>query len=345
MGGALDNACDSMSQGLILVDSSMRVKYANGAAAAFLQSKREDLVGAEMGRFIQQEHLLEALRAAAEGDVCRPTTVEVESGDGHGVLRFSTRPTRREDVAAAMIVIEDITQQRVAEQARNAFVAHATHELRTPLTNIRLYVETALDEGNEDSKLRAECLNVINQESRRLERMVGDILSVSEIEAGSFQIRRDDVRLDQLFQELEADYRAQAEEKQTQLGFHLPPKVPVVQGDRDKISLALHNLIGNALKYTPSGGKVDVNLEVGESGLVVEVADTGIGIGPEDAEKVFEKFYRASDARVGKITGSGLGLALAREVVRLHGGDITLQSELDKGSTFTMTLPVRAEAA
>jgi signal transduction histidine kinase len=118
-----------------------------------------------------------------------------------------------------------------------------------------------------------------------------------------------------------------------------------VKGDRDKIVLALHNLVGNGLKYTPEHGKVEVKVEFPKGRVVVEVKDTGIGISPDDQQKVFERFYRAQDPRVAKITGTGLGLTLAREVARLHGGDITLESEIDHGATFTLTLPASAEAA
>jgi len=111
------------------------------------------------------------------------------------------------------------------------------------------------------------------------------------------------------------------------------------------MSTAIHNLIGNALKYTPNGGRVDVNVEVDDQLLTVAVKDTGIGIDESDLERIFEKFYRANDDRMVNITGSGLGLALAREVIRLHGGDIEVHSQHNTGSTFTLTLPVQAEAA
>jgi len=263
---------------------------------------------------------------------------------GAGVLRFSVRPVRRDDAASAMVTIEDITQQKVAEEARHAFVAHTTHELRTPLTNIRLYVETAIDEGEANPATRAKCLNVINGETRRLERIVGEMLSMAEIEAGSLKLKPDDVRLETLFDELKADYQQQAIERQIDLQLKLPPKLPVLRGDRDKIVLALHNLMGNALKYTPEGGKVTITVEVDNRQISVSIADTGIGISPEDAERIFERFYRAKDPRVAKITGTGLGLTLAREVVRMHGGDITVESQIDQGSTFTMTLPLKAAA-
>jgi signal transduction histidine kinase len=343
----LEAACDAMSQGLILVDEKMRVKYANGAAAVFLQIKRESLLAGEIERFIQHPGLIEAVKSVAAYGMMKRLTVEVEqkTDNSVGVLRYSVRPVRKDDAAAAMVTIDDITQQRVAEESRNAFVAKATHELRTPLTNIRLYVETAIDEGETNPTMRANCLNVINQEARRLERIVGEMLSVAEIEAGSFRIRRDDIYVDALFEQLKTDYAAQAKENQLDLIFNLPPKLPVIKGDRDKILVAVHNLIANALKYTPEGGKVTVTVEVRDGRLVVDVADTGIGIGPDDIGRVFDKFYRAKDARVGKIQGTGLGLTLAREVARLHGGDIEVESQLNKGSTFTLTLPAPAEGA
>lgn len=344
--GDLAAGCDALSQGTILVDEKGRAKFVNGAGAVFLKARRDDIVGADIAEFIHSQEVVESIRATAAGRGCPRTTVEVEQrDDGHvGVLRFSVRPVRRGDSAAAMIVIEDVTQQRVAEEARNAFVAQATHELRTPLTNIRLYLETALDATENDAGLRGKCLTIISQETRRLERMVGDVLSIAEIEAGSLKLNQDDVRLEAVFEELRADYEAQAKEEEIAVQYNLPPKLPVLQGDRDKIVLALHNLMGNALKYTPEGGQVTVTVEASADRLVVEVADTGIGIAEEELERIFEKFYRSRDRRVADCKGSGLGLTLAREVVRLHGGDITVESELDHGSTFTLTLPLLMEA-
>ena len=276
----------------------------------------------------------------------------VPRGDGDGdsdgvgaVLRFTMRPLRREDPSAAVIVIEDVTQQRVADDSRSTFVTQVAHELRTPLTNIRLCAETAIDEGHADPETRAQCLNVINQETRRLERVVNDMLSVAEIEAGSIELRKDDVRLDALFEDMQAECSAEAKEKGTSLEFNLPPKLPVIKGDRDKLTLALHNILNNAIKYTPQGGRITVNVDVENDEVTVDIVDNGIGISEEDMVRIFARFGRANDPRVAEITGSGLGLSLAREIVRLHGGEIRVESQLDKGSTFSVRLPMHAEAA
>lgn len=350
--GDLASACDAMWQGLVLVDEHMKIKYVNGAAAVFLRRKREELTGLDASEVLEDQKLVEAVRGVSTGTLRQRTIHEVErgaeKGAGAGVLRFSVRPVRKEDAATALVLIEDITQQRVADASRNAFVAQVTHELRTPLTNIRLYVDGLLEEPDADQAKRAKSINVIAQEARRLERIVGDMLSVSEIEAGQLKLRRGDVRLDTVFVELEADFKEQARQKEIELKMDLPPKFPVISGDRDKIVLALHNLVGNAIKYTPAGGEVTVRAREDGPNFVVDVADNGIGIKGEESELIFEKFYRAKDKRIAGITGSGLGLALAREVVRLHGGDITVRSQVDKGSTFTLSipsLPPRAAAA
>lgn len=335
--------CDAMSQGLILVDSSLCVTYANGAAGLYLGTRREEILGNAIDTSLKHEEVLESVRSVASGSIRRSTAVEIarSSDDGAtGVLRFSVRPVRRDDESAAMIVIEDVTQQRVADDSRNTFVAQVTHELRTPLTNILLYADSAMEGGEEDAHARAHAISVINQEARRLARIVSDMLSVSELEAGARGLRIDDVDLRTVFENLRDDYVASAREKSIEFKVDLPPKLPVIQADRDKIELALHNLVGNAIKYTPEHGRVDVVVDAQEDEIMVKVIDNGLGMEECELERVFEKFYRAKDDRIANITGSGLGLALAREVVRLHGGDITVESRIDEGSTFTVTVPV-----
>jgi two-component system phosphate regulon sensor histidine kinase PhoR len=342
----LGTALDALWQGLLILDANGVVLYANGAAGVLLKKRREDLNEARTSDLLPDPEFTSALADMLEGRGAPRTSVELsrvgENGD-RTVLRATIRRLRREDGAAAVIVIEDITQQRVADESRDAFVAQATHELRSPLTSIRLSVETLIEDGWRDDLTRGKCLNVITSETRRLERIVGDMLSVAEIEAGSLKLRVGDMRLDTLFEELETDFRPQAEEKDIRLVFELPPKYPCMQGDRDKFVLALHNLISNAIKYTPAGGEVRVRVECEVGRLIVAVTDNGIGIRPEEQDLIFERFYRAKDQRIAKITGSGLGLALARQVIRLHGGDITVRSQIDKGSTFTLMVPLTQE--
>lgn len=343
----LAGACDALWMGLLVTDESGKIKYVNGAGAVLMQAKRADLEGKDFAAIVGKVETMSALTAVTGGKSRQRVSVEVEQHSKDGdrtVLRYTARPLRRNDTASTIVLIEDMTQQRVADESRNTFVAQAVHELRTPLTNIRAYAEVLLESEEPDPLERARAVNVINQEVRRLERTVGDMLSVAEIEAGSMKLRVDDVRLETVFEELMHDFEAQAHDKEIALAFDLPPKWPVMTADRDKLVLALHNLIGNALKYTPTGGAIRVSVKADEAaGLAVEVADNGIGIAPEEQELVFERFYRAKDRRIASISGSGIGLALARQVIRLQGGNIALHSEIDKGSTFTLTMPLQQQ--
>lgn len=335
-------ALDGLWLGVMLLDGAGKVEYANGAAGVMLRTRREALLGRELSEVVTDQAVLPVLREAMNTRQ-RASAELVTSQDNQerAVLRLTVKALRRGDVAATMMLLEDVTQQRVADESRNAFVSQATHELRTPLTNMRLYVETLVDEGDTDPAIKARCLNVISGEVRRLERIVGDMLSVSEIEAGSLRIVRDDVQPATLLEEVEADFRAQAEDKEISLSFELPPRLDTVRGDRDKLTLALHNLIGNALKYTPAGGEVKVVVQQTPAQLSIAVTDNGIGIKPEECELIFDRFYRAKDKRLAGINGSGLGLALARQIAHLHEGDVTVRSALDKGSTFTLVLPTQ----
>jgi signal transduction histidine kinase len=330
---------DSLWIGLLGLEADMRIRYCNGAAGIFLGSTRDKLIGRPISECFVDPAAAAELAKVGDGRARQVFETRIGDGDGATVLRVSSRGLSS---GGAMLVLEDVTQQRIADRSRNAFVEQATHELRTPLTNIRLCMEELLDAPDIEPAKRAQHLNVVNQEVRRLERIVGDMLSISEIEAGTLQLAPNDVRLAPMFEEIQTDFTTQAKNKNLRLTFAMPPKLPTMVGDRDKLTIAITNVLGNAIKYTPEGGDVTVSVRADDRELIVQIADTGIGMSPEDAAKVFERFYRAKDPRVSKITGTGLGLALARDVVKLHGGDIGVESVRDKGSTFTIRVPLGA---
>ena len=344
-GGDFASAFDALWMGLVILDNESRIRSINGSAAVVFKKQKTEVIDRPFASVVPDPKLVEMISAITSGRSRQRAMLEVvingeRPGTDKTVLRFTVRPLRRDDSVAALVVIEDVTQQRIADESRNAFVAQATHELRTPLTNMRLYLDQLVDEGDADPRVKARCINVLSTEVRRLERIVGDMLSVAEIEAGTFKLHQDDVRLETLFNELREDFEAPAKDRDITFTMTLPPKLPVLFGDRDKIMLAVHNLIGNAVKYTPEGGSVTVKVEESAGTLVVEVIDTGFGIKDEEHELVFEKFYRSKDRRIASTAGSGIGLSLARQVIRLHGGDINVRSSIDKGSTFTLKLPV-----
>ena len=324
--------CSALWQGVVAVGADLRVRYANPAAAMLLgvdaQSLRDTMI----------TDTLDVGSLHDESTGLRRGSIEIDRRSGEAVarLRLSVRNGRESD--GHVLIIEDVTQLHAAEDARANFIAHATHELRTPLTNMRLYAETAISDDCDEAML-GTCLNVINQEVRRLERVVADMLSVSEMEAGALLIQEGDARLDQLFDELRQEFEPQAQAKSVKLKFTLPPKLPVVKGDRDKLLQAYHNVLGNAIKYTPEGGEVTVGADWGEDGLAVTVRDTGVGIAEDDRQRIFDRFYRSDDVRASGTQGTGLGLTLAKEIMLCHEGAIDVDSTPGKGSLFTMSLP------
>jgi len=346
----LPAACNTLTQGVVLVESDLQVVYANGAACVFLRVASDELIDSSFEQVPESDLMIDTINSVLENNGSSRQVIELGDvkniEDQGAVLRVVITRVDEEDVPRAMMFIEDVTQQRLADDSQNAFIAQATHELRTPLTTIRLYAEEAIDSGSEDEEIRDKALNVINSETRRLERIVGDMLCVAEIEAGSLSVHRDSLRTEQLFTDLEEDYLAQAKDKSIEMVFDLPPKFPTIQADRDRLGQALHNLVGNAIKYTPSGGRVEVRVNFAENdALKFEVIDNGIGIDESQHERIFDRFCRADDRRIAKVTGSGLGLALARQIARLHGGEVMVESEIDKGSVFTLTIPGTQEMA
>ncbi len=341
---------DRLPHGVLWVGENQCITYANAAGAAVLGRPVDALVGAALAEVVDNPAIVQAV-VAARGratnglsvDHTRGRATGLEPAEQESTLRF--RAVAMGDQAAGgdvLITIEDISQLRESQRARDNFLYHVTHELRTPLTNIHAYAETLTKPGFDDEQTRKECYNVLISETQRLARLIEDILSISQMEVGTARLDVGDVDLVRLLRQMVQDNLGAADEKRIDLTLSLPPKVPKIRGDKQRLCVLLNNLIGNAVKYTPGSGKVQVALEVAENCLRIGVTDTGIGIAPADQAHVFEKFYRAADDAVQAITGTGLGLALAQEVARLHGGEIHLQSELGKGSTFTVELPLPA---
>ena len=233
------------------------------------------------------------------------------SGEGSDrYLRLARYPIRTEVTAGGnghIWTIRDITQQKLADKMRDEFLDSATHELRTPLANIRAYAETLALSDMMEVEQQKEFCNTINEEATRLARLIDDLLSVSSMEAGSLSITRKNTEVDRMLRDVAKKVRGQMDQKSITFETMLSEKLPELPLDKDKISTSLVNLLGNAAKYTPAGGRVALKARVDESKLLIEIEDTGIGISEEELPKVFGKFFRSDDQRVREITGTGLG--------------------------------------
>jgi len=333
-------------QGVLVVEENGQISFANKAASRML-GQEGDLTGKDV-----KDALPEPLRASVLGGGRGAggwVDYAVDGAEGSTTVRFTAMPFEKDaQTAGSIVIMQDVSQFKEVERARDAFLYHVTHELRTPLTNIRAYAETLAGGVLDDEASLRECYNVISGETERLGRLVEDILNVSQLEVGTARMSFGEVHVDRLLRDAVQDIQAQADAKGVDLRLKLPPKLPTIRGDKERLSVVVANLLGNAIKYTPSGGHVELVCEVdaparpdGTPGaLRIAVSDTGIGIDPVHHEKIFEKFYRVDDERVGAQPGTGLGLAIVKETVRMHGGTVTVESTPGRGSTFRVTLPV-----
>lgn len=228
-----------------------------------------------------------------------------------------------------------------ANMLKTEFVSVVSHELRTPLTNVRGYVELLLDGTAGDiNATQQEYLEIVQANCDRLIAIVNDLLDISRIESGNLSLHFQRLVLQDLIHEVTRSLAPQFEEKNIALQLHLAKDDLPILGDRERVIQILNNLLSNARKYTPRGGRVDVKAYRDNDFVQVDIADTGIGIPAHDQPHIFEKFYRAENSFVEETRGTGLGLAIAKSLVELHRGRIWLESEVGKGSTFSFCLPL-----
>jgi signal transduction histidine kinase len=349
----LDAVLNSIPDGVATTDDSGRLTYTNLPMSVLLGLK--DVVGegektesadapTMAEQLVKRWHLAEsdALLSAENRDRAVVTELTREENGQRRVARVARHPicfVNGPKKEAHVWSMRDVTQQKLAEEMRDQFVDTATHELRTPLANIKAYAETLALAEMIDVEQQKQFLNTINSEATRLARFVDDLLSVSSMELGSLSLNKQVTDLTRMLNEVVSKVRPQIEEKKQTFEVVFPEKMPEPEFDKDKIAALLVNLLGNAVKYTPPGGRVTFRVNVTDHQIELNIEDTGVGISEEELPKVFDKFFRSQDPRVQEQTGTGIGLALAQEVVRLHGGQITVESEINKGSTFTVLLP------
>jgi signal transduction histidine kinase len=225
---------------------------------------------------------------------------------------------------------------------KSEFVSMVSHELRAPLINIKqsssLILESTIGQINEEQK---RCLVIVNHSADRLLKLISDLLDISKIEAGKFKLNRQMISIGKVIQEAAESLERWREAKKIRLRLEIEPNLPHINADPDRVNQILVNLLSNAIKFTSANGQITIKAEVGEKGdfLEISVRDTGIGIPPEQLDKIFERFKHASGTPSAPLQGIGLGLSITREIVKMHGGNIWVESKQGQGSRFTFTLP------
>lgn len=341
----------SMRDAVIVVDEYDKLSMANEAAGKLFGFDYKDsnhksvaeLAGADHSAFV--DFLTSSKKSRA-----RATRREIEFG-GVGEGRVfdcvvSCVFDENEQICGAAAVLHDITREREVSQMKNDFVSHVSHELKTPLASITAYSEMLADGEADDEETRKEFYSVIQNQAKRLNRLIEDILNISRIESGLIKVSKEQASLTMLIEEQLQMIRSYAEEKNIKIIGQKPIVFDQVRVDKDMVSQVIVNLLSNAVKYTPGGGSVRIATEVDEIERLVRVivTDTGVGIPEDEVEHVFEKFYRVGVNKK-QAKGTGLGLNLVKQIVeKVHDGRVFVRSKVGEGSTFGFELPLATSA-
>ena len=373
----LQTVLDDAREGIVGVDPSGRITFANRHAGVLLGRPGVRLTGLAAWEVLQpvrrrgaplDEATWPLLAAARDGGVRRADDEWFAGPDGGAVaVEYVATPlVRPSGLAGAVVVFSDVSTRRLADlalraavsrerevadrqrqldDARGDFVATVSHELRTPLTSIAGYVEMLLDgDAGPLADTQTAMLRVVESGTRRLLSLVEDLLTVSRMRAGTFALHRRPLDVRALLDGALEAQRPAVAARRHRLDVDLAVGGAVLLGDADRLGQVIANLLDNAVKFTPDGGRVGLRAALDGDELRIDVADTGIGVPPADQARLFERFFRSSNAAEQSVQGSGLGLSIVKRIVELHGGTVGVESTEGAGSCFTVTLPLAASA-
>ncbi len=325
----LNTLFQHMTDGVAAFDQTGRILLMNPAAETMLGiGFREDLKFSDLFGELSPE------------PVCDEEGKAIGTPYSRGERNLQVFIAPLGSAGGTMEVIHDITEQYKLDQARREFVANVSHELRTPLTSIKSYTETLMDAPDLPPDMSQRFLGVICNESDRMARIVKDLLTLSRLDYGKLDMTYSLFDSKKLIEGIYDALLFEARNHEHTLTLKAADDLPQIEADRERIEQVVVNIVSNAIKYTPNGGKILLEGFKDGANVVFRVTDTGTGIPKEDQPRIFERFYRVDKARSREKGGTGLGLAIASEIVRLHNGTIHLDSTVDVGTTVTITLPI-----
>jgi len=337
-----DRIIREISDGVIVTDRVGKILLINPAGRRLLGKKR-DVPFTDLSEFSHVPGLSEIFENSSEA-----ATEEVEvhdSSDASRVLKATAVPLKDErgDLLGKVAVLQDITSFKEVDRLKSDFVSQVSHELRTPLTSIKGYIDNLKD--GIAGKLKEKQIDYLNRMSKNADHLailISDLLDVSRIESGKMPLIPTTFSLQNLIEEVVKNLRPILDAKQLELLLNPFPGERGIQGDHDKLEQVITNLLVNAVKFTPPGGRITISLERNEKYVKASIRDTGIGIPAEKQSRIFERFYRVEPESSSKMNGTGLGLYIAKNIIEMHGGRIWVASEVGNGSEFSFTLPIHS---
>jgi PAS domain S-box-containing protein len=332
--------------GLLLFGIDRKLQLINPQAEKILGLKTEDAIGKSISELSFFKNM-KPLAALLEEKMPRLFRKEVQLGDNL-VLEITTVPIKIEkEESGTMVILHDVTREKVVERMKSEFVSLAAHQLRTPLSAIKWTLRMLLDrELGEITPEQQEFLEKTYESNERMISLINDLLDVTRIEEGRYIYRTTLIGLESIVQSVIDSYKTVLEKKELKFELRKPETpLPLVLADVEKIKIVVQNIIDNAIRYTDKGGKVTITLKYGKRELECSVSDTGVGIPLDQQSRVFSKFFRGANALRMEPEGSGLGLFIVKNIIEAHGGRIWFESEEGKGTTFYFTLPVEEKFA
>jgi signal transduction histidine kinase len=348
-GSRLGSIINSMPEGLLMVDKDFKVIISNESYEKLWGLGIKVRPGMEFHKAIlpflgeqlrDQKPLLEFLQQCAGNSVLRLESVEMELNSGL-FLKITSFPVDDAEGPGNGLVLlhQDVTVEHQIAETRQEFVGMLSHDMRNPLSAIIATLELSLDGSLGDlNDNQRQFLGSANNDSRRMLEMLNDLLDGYKYEAVELKLEKTQFDVTQLISKLVSDFSPLAKERQIEM-FQETPLSLAVTADEGKLTRVISNLLSNAIKFTPKEGRIVVSAAAQKQSIQVSIQDTGEGIAPDELEKVFQKFYQVEKRRLGRKTGTGLGLPLCRKLVDAHGGRIWVESQPGKGSKFIFTLP------
>lgn len=328
----------AMEDAVLVVDSNRRVVVTNEALQR-LFGLPEISVGTPLLELVRDTTLDRVIADAFDGGA--PVRGELAVNDSQIELHAVATRNEAGQITGVLVLFHDITDLKKMDQVRRDFVANVSHELRTPLSILRGYIETLLDSPETSRAELSRILGVMERHSKRLDLLAEDLLTLAQLESGNPNFRLRDLDLPSFFGEVVRDWEKKLAHKQLNVIVDVPPGLPPIRADRARLQEALYNLLDNAVKYSREHGEIRLMALRRDDEIELSVSDNGIGIAKEDLPRIFERFYRADKARShDNARGTGLGLAIVKHIAQLHGGRVEAESELGKGTTIRVVLPV-----
>lgn len=333
----------SISNGILAIDIEGNILLINDEAKKMINCPKEVMVeGRNISFAIRNDLILKQIMMFMGSKVNEKTIINMEDGR---FLRIKLDPVYLQNnksiVIGSIVNIEDISERVRAENMRKDFVANVSHELKTPLTSISGFAETLKLNENIDKETRNRFLTIIDGEANRLRRLIEDILTLSFIENDKKE-EKEAINLYSVYRRVEDMLMISARTKNISLNCDADETIKIA-ANADYVKQIILNLVDNAIKYTQENGNVNVKIFADKDDAVIKVSDTGMGIPKEDQARIFERFYRVDKARSREIGGTGLGLAITKHIAMNLGGTISVESELEKGSTFTVRIPIKRD--